>query len=143
RQRIGYRRPAGQFAARLFLPVPGGDLGPARQQGLRRRHSRAGEAEDRVALSGKGGRDDHLSFSVARPMTARTMAMIQKRITTVDSFHPSCSKWCWIGAMPKIRLPVLLNQITRTMMLTVSITHKPPTISTTIASLAAAAIAPS
>ena len=44
-------------------------------------------------------------FRVARPTMARTMEMIQKRITTVDSFQPSFSKWWWIGAIRKMRLP--------------------------------------
>ena len=35
----------------------------------------------------------HLSFSVERPTSASTTAMIQKRMTIVGSRQPSCSKW--------------------------------------------------
>ncbi len=35
----------------------------------------------------------YLSFSVESPISASTMAMIQKRMTMVGSFQPFCSKW--------------------------------------------------
>ena len=35
--------------------------------------------------------------------------MIQNRMTTVISSHPSSSKWWWSGAIRKTRLPVVLN----------------------------------
>ena len=47
--------------------------------------------------------------------------MIQKRITTVDSCHPSRSKWWWIGAILKTRLPVSLKEVTCTITETVSV----------------------
>jgi phospho-N-acetylmuramoyl-pentapeptide-transferase len=37
-----------------------------------------------------------------------TWLMIQKRITTVGSDQPRCSKWWWIGAIRNTRLPVRL-----------------------------------
>ena len=40
------------------------------------------------------------------------MATIQKRITTLLSDQPSCSKWWWMGAMRKTLFPVRLNQNT-------------------------------
>ena len=98
-------RPASRASSRL---VPGHHLGAARDQRLDRRQARAGEAEHGIALAGKGGAGDHLSFSVDRPASASTKAMIQKRITTVGSDQPICSKWWWIGAILKTRLPVRL-----------------------------------
>ena len=59
-------------------------------------------------LAGEGARGDHRSFSVDRPASASTKLMIQKRITTVGSDQPRCSKWWWIGAMRNTRLPVRL-----------------------------------
>ena len=59
-------------------------------------------------LAGEGLGRDHLSFSVARPASASTKLMIQKRITTVGSDQPRCSKWWWIGAIRNTRLPVRL-----------------------------------
>ena len=45
-------------------------------------------------------------FSVANATRAQTTPMIQKRITTLVSFQPICSKWWCSGAMRKIRRPV-------------------------------------
>ena len=36
--------------------------------------------------------------------------MIQKRITTWLSVQPFFSKWWWIGAIRKTRLPVILKK---------------------------------
>ena len=90
--RVGDRRTAFQRRARLLLPVPGQHLGPARQQRLGRSQPAARKTEHAVALAGEGGGDDHRSFNVARPISASTIEMIQKRTTTVDSDQPSCSK---------------------------------------------------
>ena len=49
------------------------------------------------------------SFRVARPASASMAETIQKRITTVDSGQPIFSKWWWIGAIRKMRLPVALK----------------------------------
>ena len=57
--------------------------------------------------------------------------MIQKRITTLLSLQPSCSKWWWIGAMRNTRRPVRLNQKTCTITLTASSTNSPPTMAST------------
>ena len=48
--------------------------------------------EDGVFLSREGAADDHLIFNVDRPASASTRLMIQKRMTTVGSDQPSCSK---------------------------------------------------
>ena len=92
RQRIGQRHPPFEGHARFLARVPRGHLRAAGQQRFDRRHARAGKAQHGITLSGKGGRDDHRTFSVARPSSASTIETIQKRITTVDSFQPSCSK---------------------------------------------------
>jgi hypothetical protein len=39
----------------------------------------------------QGARPPHRSFNVASPASASTRLTIQKRMTTVDSLHPSCS----------------------------------------------------
>ena len=59
-------------------------------------------------FAGEGGAVIICSFSVERPASASTKLMIQKRITTVGSDQPICSKWWWIGAILKTRLPVRL-----------------------------------
>ena len=76
--------------------VAGHHLGAARHQGGGAGEARAGEAEQRdpSALEAGGGEHGgpHLSFRVDRPISARTTAMIQNRITMVGSRHPFCSK---------------------------------------------------
>jgi hypothetical protein len=47
----------------------------------------------------------HRSFRLARPARHNIMVTIQKRITTCDSFTPSCSKWWCKGAILKMRRP--------------------------------------
>ena len=69
-------------------------------------------------FAGEGLGGDHLSLRVESPASARMKLMIQKRITTVGSLQPRCSKWWWIGAIRKMRLPVRLNQKTWTTTLT-------------------------
>ena len=63
------------------------------------------------------------------------MAIIQNRITIVDSAHPFFSKWWWIGAILKILLPVSLKETTWIITDTVSKTNNPPTIASTISCL--------
>src|SRR6185312_16167241 len=80
---------------RRLLVVPRID---ARAAGLQRTHGRkaaSGEPEDANVLMREGADGDHsyLSFKVERPISASTTATIQKRITMVGSFQPSCSKW--------------------------------------------------
>ena len=79
--------------ARHVLPIPRGHFSPACQQALYRRRAGPREPEYRVAFSSKGGGRNHRSFSVATPARASTMAMLQKRITTLLSLQPSCSIW--------------------------------------------------
>ncbi len=83
-------------------------LGPARQQRVDRRRARPRQPQHRIAFAAPGRARDHRSFSVDSPASASTNAMIQKRITTVGSAQPSCSKWWWIGAILNTRLPVRL-----------------------------------
>src|SRR5260370_40381057 len=47
----------------------------------------------------------HLSFSVVSAKSARTKPTIQKRTMIFDSDQPSASKWWWMGAILKMRLP--------------------------------------
>ena len=77
-------------------------------QSLGRRQPGARQAVDRIMLAGEGLGRDHLSLRVLRPASASTKLMIQKRMTTVGSDQPTCSKWWWIGAIRKTRLPVRL-----------------------------------
>ncbi len=79
-----------------------------RQQRTHARRARACEPQHSVAPAAPERRDDHRSFNVESPASASTSAMIQKRITTVGSLQPSCSKWWWIGAILNTRLPVRL-----------------------------------
>ena len=59
-------------------------------------------------------------------------AMSQKRITTVTSSQPRCSKWWWMGAMRKMRRPVPVRRLVSLKQLTcsstdsVSSTKSPP-----------------
>src|SRR3954470_9376220 len=102
------RQLPGEGGSSLFFPIPGGHPRPARQQRFHGREPRAREAVHGIVLAREGARHDHRSFSVARPASASTKLMIQKRITTVGSDQPRCSKWWWIGAIRKTRLPVRL-----------------------------------
>ena len=74
--------------------VPSRHLGAARNQRPRGRQSRAAETEEGDALTAHGldRRHAHLSFNEARPIIARTKAMIQNRMTICGSDQPSCSK---------------------------------------------------
>ena len=72
--------------------VPRRHVRAARMKRGDRRQAAASETENRIALAAKGRRENHRTFSVARPSSASTMETIQKRITTVDSDQPNCSK---------------------------------------------------
>ena len=66
---------------------------PPAASALRRGEAGAAEAEQGDRLAGKrGDRDHQRTFSVARPIRARTKAMIQNRTTTCGSAQPNCSK---------------------------------------------------
>ena len=106
--RIGQFDPSFKRPPGFFTVVPRGYLRAASQQTFYSRHPLASEPEDGIALADKGGGCDHLSFSVDSPISASTIETIQKRITTVDSCQPNCSKWWWIGAILNTRLPVRL-----------------------------------
>src|SRR5947209_7242841 len=112
----------------LLLRVPGGHPRAAGEQRLDGRQPGARQTIDRIMLAGEGPGGDHLILRVERPASASTKLMIQKRITTVGSDQPKCSKWWWIGAIRKTRLPVRLY--TRTWMTTesASTTKIPPTM---------------
>ena len=81
-----------QGGACAFLIIPRRYPRPARQQRLNRRQPAPGKPEDGVMFSGEGPGGDHLSLSVDSPASARMKLMIQKRITTVGSLQPRCSK---------------------------------------------------
>src|SRR5690349_5628474 len=102
---LGSRR---RLRPRLFFGIPAGDTRAAGKQSLRGRQSRSGETVNCVFLSGESLGGDHLSLRVLRPASASTKLMIQKRMTTVGSDQPRCSKWWWIGAIRKTRFPVRL-----------------------------------
>ena len=91
-----------------FLRIPRRHLRAARKQRLDRREAGPRQAVHRIMLAGEGAGGDHRSFSVASPASASTKLTIQKRITTVGSDQPRCSKWWWIGAIRNTRFPVRL-----------------------------------
>src|SRR3954447_13229096 len=105
---VGDERARWRSCPCVLLCVPRANLGPARQQRSRCRETRPRQTIDRIFLVGEGLGCDHLSLSVLRPARASTKLMIQKRITTVGSDQPRCSKWWWMGAIKKTRLPVRL-----------------------------------
>src|SRR5690606_19893899 len=147
---VRQRQPCGFGGGAARRPVvPQRDLGAAGDQRARGGEARTGQAEhgDRPAFEATDR--DHArafppyrSFKVARPSRASITAMIQKRITTVDSDHPSFSKWWWIGAMRNTRLPVSLNEVTWIITESVSSTKRPPITASTISCLVATATAP-
>ena len=71
-------------------------MGAALGQGGRRRDPRNAQSEDGDVLVAAGGifnHRHHRSFNVASPTSAKIVAMIQNRMTMVDSAQPFCSKW--------------------------------------------------
>ena len=81
-----------QGGTRFFIRIPRRDLRPVGEQRLDRRQPAPGKAQHGIMFSGEGSCGDHLSLSVDSPASARMKLMIQKRITTVGSLHPRCSK---------------------------------------------------
>ncbi len=81
-----------RIVARFLAVVPRRDARAAGDERLDGRQTRARQSQHRIAATGKGARGDHRSFKVASPASARTIETIQKRMTTVDSGQPSCSK---------------------------------------------------
>ena len=74
--------------------VPADHVGAAGEQRAGADQPGAAEAEHRDLLAGETGDGDHYrSFSVERPTSASTTAMIQNRITICGSVQPFCSKW--------------------------------------------------
>src|SRR5690606_18133172 len=141
-QRVGDNSLVLRCIAQILTRIPCQHPRSAGVQCVQCRHAGSCQAQYGIAFIGKGGRTYHLSFSVDRPASARTRLMIQKRITTVDSDQPSCSKWLWIGAMRNTRLPVRLKKKTCTMTETASSTNRPPTTASTISWWIETAIAP-
>ena len=94
--------------------------------------ARAREAEDGVALAAKGGAGDHRSFSVARPASASTKAMIQKRITTVGSDQPDLLEMVVDRRHPEDALAGALVDKTWMITLIASTTNRPPMMPSTI-----------
>ena len=62
------------------------------------------------------------------PIAAKIPAMIQNRITTLTSLHPSNSKWWCSGDIRKTRLPVVLYETRWMISDIVMITKRPPMI---------------
>jgi hypothetical protein len=91
-QQVGDLRLAGDGGAGILAIVPREHLRAAGRQRVDRGEARPRKAQHRIASAGKGGGDDHRSFNVARPASASTKDTIQKRMTTVVSCQPSCSK---------------------------------------------------
>src|SRR5436190_5296846 len=98
----------GEHYARFLFRVPRRHLGATGEQCFHRCQPGTRKAVDRIMLAGEGARGDHRSFNVLSPASARMKLTIQKRITTVGSDQPRCSKWWWIGAIRKTRFPVRL-----------------------------------
>ena len=87
----GFRRPI----AGLAIVVPGPNPGLAPHQGFGGGQTRTPQAEDGDVLFGEWNGVDqplYLSFRVDRPNSARIKAMIQNRMTMVDSDQPIFSK---------------------------------------------------
>ena len=78
--------------ARLLAIVPGQYLRSAGDERVDGGEPGTGKAQHRIFLPGECGARDHRSFKVESPARARTKLMIQKRMTTVGSDHPICSK---------------------------------------------------
>tara|TARA_X000001036_G_scaffold257517_1_gene239478 strand:+ start:351 stop:779 length:429 start_codon:yes stop_codon:yes gene_type:complete len=86
---------------------------------------------------------NYLNLSVAKPIIAKIIEIIQNLITIVDSAHPFFSKWWCNGAIIKTRLPVSLKDITWIITETVSKTNRPPMIPNTISCFEIMLTAPS
>src|SRR5690606_30783231 len=145
---IGFAKIAGRNTLRrrarhaFGIVVPCQYLRAARDQRVRSGHAGTAQPEKGNLSAGKGRCRDHLSFSVERPIRASITAMIQKRMTTWLSVQPSFSKWWWIGAMRKTRLPVVLKWTPWMMTERISTTTSPPMMARTISCLLATATAP-
>ena len=89
---LGHAQPGGRLACGGRV-VPHRHIGAHRHQGARRRQAVAAEADDSEALAREqGGGETHRIFNVPSPISARIMAMIQKRMTMVGSDQPFFSK---------------------------------------------------
>ena len=85
---------AGRLGDGVGAVVPADHVGAAGEQRAGADQPGAAEAEHRDLLAGETGDGDHYrSFSVERPTSASTTAMIQNRITICGSVQPFCSKW--------------------------------------------------
>ena len=71
-----------------------GHRGAATDQQLRRRHAAPGRPDDDDALAAHGEAiaRGHRSFKVVRLNSAKTMAVIRKRVMTFGSLQPVSSK---------------------------------------------------
>lgn len=98
RRQRQHRGDRGQHAG---ASLPGADPGsPLGADGGMRRSDRHRSPRPRRAQR---------TLSVASPTSARISAMIQKRTTIWLSAQPFFSKWWWMGAIRKTRLPVILK----------------------------------
>ena len=81
----------GVFVAPVLVVVPSEDVGAGCRQRTHRRRAASSEPKDGDVASGICRQRDHLSFNVDRPTSARMTAMIQNRMTMVDSAQPFSS----------------------------------------------------
>ena len=94
------------------LRIGYGDLGAAGGTQAGCRHTRASQSHHEHFLAKQGALVElhQRTFRVrSSPSTAQEKETIQKRTTMRDSGQPIFSKWWWMGAMRKIRLPVALK----------------------------------
>ena len=92
-QRIGNRGDVCNLGPRAFVIVPCQNFGSARDKRTCRRKAGTRKSQYCELPVFKGRGSDHLSLRVDSPASANTKATIQKRMTTVGSDQPSCSKW--------------------------------------------------
>ena len=114
---------ASPMSARLSVTVT---CAPRCCAELRDREPGLARADDQHLVRSDAGDDvvvHQRTFSVASATSASMKQMIQKRTMTFGSAQPLSSKWWWIGAILKTRLPVSLNEATCTITLSVS-THE-------------------
>ncbi len=85
-----------QFCTPFRVVIPGDNFRTACPSRTHGGHAALAETQNRdppVCKRRQWDHHAHLSFSVARPTSARMREMIQNRITMVGSFQPFCSKW--------------------------------------------------
>src|SRR5690606_27960177 len=115
-EEFGHRWREGVGAA----PIHGDDLCTFPREEAGRGHARSREAQDQRAKA-----HGYLTLRLTRVISASRMETIQKRTMIFGSGQPLSSKWWWMGAMRKMRLPRILNEATWSITETIS-TRKTP-----------------